>query len=388
MRTFCLVAIVVSANILLSCARISDNDYNGGFTHLTAPVYGVVQAEVETMYRPGNGVMPQRLFISRNTLVMFNDNGTSFYDIYTLPHLHYVNSLGRRDHKEGLHITPYAGSIKPTEDGLAIFDNGTVKYINLRFGELEVDKEIYIKGMTKNFFGFTMLDDSLYVVMPDPELFKTGVGVSEEKGELAIVNNSDGSMVEVGEYPRVMRQHGIEIGGKCFAVNEKLRRFACFYSLQKQLKIIDFEGNELHRVAVDIPPYLNYENMSFSNKWGGHVYYVDCCAHGDYIYALCLNQERDSYVSDVSDENSEIHIFDWNGQLLKVVECDRPVSCFAVSEEYGTIYASSATVPDNILRLPLPDITATGDSLYNADTYMDLRLDSIRRKKESLKGRL
>ncbi|MDE7134034.1 MAG: hypothetical protein K2N86_01980, partial [Rikenellaceae bacterium] len=239
-----------------------------------------------------------------------------------------------------------------------------------------------------NFFGFTMLDDSLFGVRPEPELFAAGVGASNSKGELTIVNNSDGSMVQVGEYPEVMRQNQIEIGGKCFAVNEKLRRFACFYSLQKQFKIIDFEGNELHRVAVDMPPYLNYESMSFSNKWGGHVYYTDCCAHGDYIYALCLNQARDSYMADMSDENSEIHIFDWSGQLLKVVKCNRPVSCFAVSEEYGTIYASSSAAPDNILRLPLPDITATSDSLYNADTYMDLRQDSIRRKKESLKEAL
>ncbi len=348
--------VAIFATVSASCSGTADDRYDGGFDHVTEPLEGTVQIKSEMIREPEKVLIPLRLFISKNVLVLLNDNGESFYNIYTLPNLRFINTLGKRQNIEGLHVSPYAESVRVNDEGFEIFDNGSLKEIVIHFDELEISETERIAGPTKDLIGFTPLDDSLYAIVPEPELFKAGTRSQFDGCEFLIVDNNDGRVIEAGEFPPSMRESGAEAGVKIFAVNGKERRMAVFYHLQKQMKIVDFDGNVIRSVAVDIPPYLNYETVSFSNENGKYVYYTDCYASDNYIYALCLNEVRDRYMSDIGKKNSEIHIFDWNGDLIKVVRCDRPLTCFTVSEGYGNIYASSIIYPEYLFRFPIPDL--------------------------------
>lgn len=356
------IIVAISATVMASCSVTVENDYDGGFDHITEPLHGTVQIRSEAIREPEKVLIPLRLFISKNVLVLLNDNGESFYNIYTLPGLRFINTLGKRQNLEGLHVSPYAESVRVYDEGFEIFDNGSLKEILIHFDELEISETRRIAGPTKDLLGFTPLDDSLYAIIPEPELFRPGSHSPFADSEILIVNDNNGHIIRVGEFPPSMRENGLETGVKIFAVNGRSRRLAVFYHLQKQMKIVDFNGNVIRSVAVDIAPYLNYETMSFSNKWGDYVYYTDCYASDDYIYALCLNEVRNRYIADVGKKNSEIHIFDWDGNLVEVIQCDRPLTCFTVSEKYGDIYAASIIYPEYLFRLPIPGPAARDDS--------------------------
>lgn len=358
MKAISKAIVVISAALSASCAVKVENGYDGGFDHVTKPLYGTVQIKSEMIKEPEKVLIPLRLFISKDVLVLLNDNGESFYNIYTLPNLRFINTLGKRQNLEGLHVSPYAESVRVGDQGFEIFDNGSLKEILIHFDELEISETKRIAGPTKDLIGFTPLNDSLYAIVPEPELFKNGTHSPFDDSEVLIVDNNSGDITRVGEFPPSMRENGLEAGVKVFAVNEKSQRLAVFYHLQKQMKIVGFDGKVIRSVAVDIAPYLNYETMSFSNEWGDYVYYTDCYAADNYIYALCLNESRNRYMWDMGKKNSEIHIFDWDGNLLQIIRCDYPLTCFTVSEKYGYIYASSIIYPDYIFRFPIPEIAS------------------------------
>jgi len=362
MKAILKIIVAISAAFSASCAGTAGNRYDGGFDHVTEPLEGTVQTKAEMIREPEKVLIPLRLFISKNVLVLLNDNGESFYNIYTLPNLRFINTLGKRQNIEGLHVSPYAESVRVNDEGFEIFDNGSLKEILIHFDELEISETKRITGPTKDLIGFTPLDDSLYAIVPEPELFKTGNRSQFDRCEFLIVDSNDGQIVEAGEFPPSMRKSGAEAGIKIFAVNERKRRLAVFYHLHKQMKIVGFDGKVIRSVAVDIPPYLNYETMSFSNKDGKYVYYTDCYASDKYIYALCLNEIRDRYMSDIGKRHSEIHIFDWNGDLIKVIQCDHYLTCFTVSERYGNIYASSIIYPEHLFRFPIPELYSANES--------------------------
>lgn len=363
--------VAISAALSASCSGTVVGDYDGGFDHVTKPLEGTVQIKAETIKEPEKVLIPLRLFISKDVLVLLNDNGESFYNIYTLPNLRFINTLGKRQNLEGLHVSPYAESVRIGDEGFEIFDNGSLKEILIHFDELEISETKRIEGPTKDLIGFTQLNDSLYAIVPEPELFKSDVRSPFDDSEALIVDNNSGDITRVGEFPPSMRAKGLEAGVKVFVANDSLRRLAIFYHLQKQMKIVDFDGNPIRSVAVDIPPFLNYETMSFSNEWGKYVYYTDCYADNDYIYALCLNEKRGRYMSDIGKKNSEIHIFDWEGDLIRIIRCDRPLTCFTVSEKYGEIYASSIKYPDYLFRFPIPGPTAASDTQPATDGESD-----------------
>ena len=364
-KTFAIAAAAAS----VSCSGGIGTGYQGGFDHVKEPLYGTVYLKSQTTHEPEKVLVPLRLFIAKNVLVQLNDSGEAFYNIYTLPNLYFINTLGKRSTIEGLHVSPYAGSVRVGDKGFEIFDTGSLKELIIHFGELEISGTKHISGPTKDLIGFTMLNDSLYSIIPEPELFKAGLESQFNDSELLIVNDNNGDIVRVGEFPPIMRDNKIETGVKILAVNEKLRRFAILYLMQKQLKIVDFDGNILRSVAVDLPPYLNYETMSLFNNWGNYIYYIDCYCDDNYIYALCLNEKRNNYLADTGKRNSEIHIFDWNGTLLKIAKCDRPLTCFTVSEKYGYIYACSVTYPEYLFRMPIPRLSASKETPADEELY-------------------
>lgn len=342
--------ILVALFTLLTTSCMSEyaNDYKGGFIHLTTPTEGVVESESQSVDIPERVASFSKMFIAKNTLMMFNDDGRSFYDAYTLPNLRFIDNLGKRKDLDGFHIAPYPSSIHVTGDRFEILDNGYIDSINIHYSELEVLGRTRIKGPTRELACFTILDTTLFAITPDPGLFSQKSSDPLDDCEIMIVNRYNGSVTKTGEFPPVMRQNGIETGIKVMTPNTSLRRFAVFYSLQKQLKLIDFNGEVLKSIAIDVPPYLNYETMSASNNWGNYVYYTDCTSSDKHIYALCRNESRKNYNTGKGAEKSEIHVFDWDGNFLKIIKLDEPISCFTVSESYGKIYCLSAKSPDKI----------------------------------------
>lgn len=106
----------------------------------------------------------------------------------------------------------------------------------------------------------------------------------------------------------------------------------------------DADGNWLGRFSVPFPkPALYPGGGAAVNVEEWVINYQDCSATEQRLYLL-YNGHRFIWPRDQSDspDNSRarmIHVFDWDGKLVKVYQLDRPVSSIAVSPDDATMYA-------------------------------------------------
>lgn len=330
---------------LFSCnnaEKVYNSYYNDGFKHVTFSDSITHKIKSTPLTNVGRLEAPSYMFISRQALVVYNDNGKSFYNIYTLPSLTFINYLGRRRINNGVHLSPYPLTIRPTDIGFDILDNGYIKHMRIMYNELKVESRTLIKTKEKILPAFQMLNDSMYVVMPELEVFAIPVRGLYGRNELVIFNNNSGKATPIGSFPPALEQTKTKVGTKCIAVNPQKERFMVFYSYFKQYKIFDYSGKELLKAVIDNPPSINYENYRGDGSHPTYYFYVACCSTPNFVYALCNNTGRGLSKKIGSANNSEIHLFDWNGNLLKVYKADHSLNTFTVSEDDKHIYATSA----------------------------------------------
>lgn len=326
----------------ISCSSIEHSYkpyYNDGFKHITYPDSIVHHLKSTLATNVGKIDAPSHMFISRQSLVVYNDNGTAFYNVYTLPSLTFINYLGRRRINNGVHLSPYALTIRPTEIGFDILDNGYIKHMRMMYNDLKVESKTLIKTTEKILPAFQILNDSMYVTMPEIDIFESEARSPYAKSELVIYNNNSGFATPIGTFAPAIAQTKTKVGTKCIAVNPQKQRFIVFYNFFKQYKIFDFSGKELQRTIIDNPPSINYENYRGDNSHPNYTFYISCCSTPEYIYALCSNVRRNK---SKAHHNSEIHLFDWDGNLLKVFKTDNSLSTFTVSEDGKHLYATSS----------------------------------------------
>ena len=69
MKAISKAIVVISAALSASCAAKVETGYDGGFDHVTKPLYGTVQIKSEMIKEPEKVLIPLRLFISKDVLV-------------------------------------------------------------------------------------------------------------------------------------------------------------------------------------------------------------------------------------------------------------------------------------------------------------------------------
>jgi hypothetical protein len=83
--------------------------------------------------------------------------------------------------------------------------------------------------------------------------------------------------------------------------------------------------------------------------------YVDLAARGDHLYALYSGASRGERPGRAS-FGGEVHVFDWEGTLLRILPLDHLALALAVSEDARTLYTVRHDPAPAVLRAPLPDI--------------------------------
>jgi len=81
--------------------------------------------------------------------------------------------------------------------------------------------------------------------------------------------------------------------------------------------------------------------------------YVDLAAAGDRLYALYSGHTRAERPGRAN-FGRQVHVFDWNGRLLRILPLDQPVLGIAVDADARTLYAVCHDPEPAIVRYPLP----------------------------------
>ena len=194
------------------------------------------------------------------------------------------------------------------------------------------------------FNGFYSLGDSLYLSFG---------GIMDGKNEFALVNVKSGDVTNVGEYPDWDGITGSDefipfiVFLKRCAVHPGKKKFAAFYTKFKRFRIFDSGINLLRDVNVQTDPCktLFYDDP---DKWP--VYYLgDPYATKNLIFSLC------TYYRTNKEGNSELHVWDWDGNPIGCYSLGRSLSLMTIDEQRGRVIAMDVHQDSTIYVYDLPD---------------------------------
>lgn len=219
----------------------------------------------------------------------------------------------------------FAG-LKALNIGFAAPDNLGYKRCHLEGRQIVVDEiDAVIAGVAQN--GITAIKNG-YIDLASPS----------SEYEFVLYNKKGKIEKEISKMPDFARDSDeppFSIYLKRFAVKPDQKLIAVFYSHFDRMKIMDMIGRTVREQITDFG-VTRYSKDDFSRQCYGWVFSVT----DDYIPVLHRN-----------DENTEIQVWDWSGNLKKrFILPGRKVLASAVDWEHSKLYYTRSDVEDTVFE--------------------------------------
>ena len=116
-------------------------------------------------------------------------------------------------------------------------------------------------------------------------------------------------------------------------------KIAIAMTLVGQLNIIDLQTGQMECFRLEGTEDMSYLEKSLPENF--HAYYQNVTADEQYIYALYVDKPffANGKLYHTNMHSHEIHVFDWNGQLLKRLYLDTEVQQIRLNAGNGLLYA-------------------------------------------------
>lgn len=203
-------------------------------------------------------------------------------------------------------------------------------------------------------YELSMLDEDLAVLLgffPDGRfgLLDTRSGELETFGEVPGIQ----------EHPPVVRQQAYQ---SVVASAPSGERFALLTRRASRLEIYARDGQLLHAGEGPYEFDVDYESDSgnYSPGWLNRNGYQAVAATEERIFALFSGRAEAHYRGMSGQHAEHIHVFDWNGELQKVIRLDREVLAIAVAEDLTEIYAVTERPQPAVLVFPYHETGPAG----------------------------
>ncbi|MDX1578022.1 MAG: BF3164 family lipoprotein, partial [Gemmatimonadota bacterium] len=146
------------------------------------------------------------------------------------------------------------------------------------------------------------------------------------------------------------------------AAHPDLDRFVLAGHNHAEILYLDRNGEAADRADVPIPvepEYVLGSGNRFTTTDGSLAAYADVVATRDRIYALFSGRTGEDYGA-YQLLGRDVHVFDWEGELVSVLRLDRDALTLEVDEENGWLYTVELDPRPAILRYPLPPALTRG----------------------------
>ena len=309
---------------------------------------------------------PYRIHISDDLLLIENsDRMEPLFETYDLLSGKKLNEFGSRGNGPGEFISRGSTFFSSEFDKLFIYEpiRNFIFYLDkgdlyLPHPQLKVFQEIDLQG----FYAATLcILDSLFVVQ----------GISREFNRLQFHPIPDGKVFRRGAYQENLVQGNIEgidrfrkeltIQGPIRA-NNKLRRLVSAYYYSDLLEVYDLDEDRIIGSSDFAQPILrifsgnrpnDIARISREAKTG----YTRMALVKDWIYCLYSETTVDESVNTGSfPHSSQIHVYDWDANLVAKIVLDKPVYSITWDEKRNTILGLRSTPEFEIVRFHCPEI--------------------------------
>lgn len=273
-----------------------------------------------------------------------------FYYVYSCPELEFLYSFARQGRGPEEYLMPAA--IGNTSGNVIGFRDHATDM--LAFYEVS-DTAAVLKGSYRMaspdpyrfFWEINMAGDSLLLVKHQGDRS----GARELWSVSGVMKDSIGNSFP--KLPRSMGKNYYTIFDD-YHISASGNRFVFAYSLIDRLEMGEIRGGRICLTAAvgteDTPEFYLYGDdtaTEFSID-RNIVTYENVYAGRDCVYALYSGQRMDD--TDMN-HSSRIEVYSWNGEPVRLLSLDVPVSSFIVDEDNGVIYAVNPELhEDKILR--------------------------------------
>lgn len=289
-------------------------------------------------------LLPRYIGISGDYLYVYKERENKTFVLFNLSDLSYIMETGNKGQGPNDFNLADTRSFTSSCDGFKVIEAGSghLKDVVITSNGLVVrqSQRIFPKGMPSN--GYYPLKDSIFLTL----------GAMDGQHEYSLINAATGEMEPVCSYPNwdgIMESQDyfpfIVFLKRC-VVHPSQKKFAAFYSKFKRFRIFDSDMNLLHDINVQTDPCFTsfYDD---ANKWP--VYYVsEPFSTHNLIFSLC------SYNDTEKEGNSELHVWDWDGNPIGCYSLGRSISLMTIDVVRGRIIAMNVGKEDAFYVYDLP----------------------------------
>ncbi len=296
----------------------------------------------EICHLPSPIYIPRYMGVTGDYLYVYKERENKKFVVFKLPEMKYLGEMGSIGQGPNDFNLLDTRSFKNTADGFQVVEVG----VNLLKKVCLCDSTLYVKSRHSIFNGkvacngFYDLGNNKYLTF----------GGAEDKNEFSLYDLNENSLKPIGRYPQwadlKSGMYPFVIYMKTCAPHPEGGKIAVFYSRFKRMRIYDGTMQQIQDVKLETIPF----DTDFEKKVDDYpVYYIgQPYATERFIYALCSLSQTTKH------GESELHIWNWDGEPVACYDLGRKISLMAVSEKHEKIYALNNEMENEIYIYDLP----------------------------------
>lgn len=310
-------------------------------------------------------ILPEQLFFHDGYIVTAHRQQKNIFRVFEFPSGKYLGEFGSngngpdeyldiiyRSIKSGAQINKIIGIEGSSSQILSIdFKNSNSKIVFQRGKGIQLPlRTLFINDAI--FFGDSLMVGHSNSDLMEGELFTFDLKDStivefDDYSNLGNFNTNLTAIVKYELYFKKLIQHPID------------SRFAVLYSKYNKLRIFDLELNLISEGylpddPVNQPIIENDRSVNYSNTFSHNL---DVDASTNFIFGLSTGNTRGEYSAMTTDEivkaNSNVYVWNWNGELVSKLILDQPISLIAYHEDTNSLVAVNPFIDNQLFIYPL-----------------------------------
>lgn len=283
-------------------------------------------------------------------LVIFDNVQEDIFKVYKLPGLNYLYSWGSKGKGPEEFINIDDSSIRGYKNQLELLDNHHIKRFKILDNKMIMTEKIDIPILENPINRIQRISDSIY--------FADNL-ISDPNHEHVILNlNTKEISNKFGTYPDIGIQtskahENYMMYSKGVVSNPTLGKIAAFYNYFGLIKFYGKTGELEKKIIVNDPEIQKFStNQNIENK----MYFALPYATENYATIFRVNKTNSELANDIENFNPELLIWNWDGGFIAKCGLDMPITRYAISEKYKTLYGVFPLNENEIYHFDLSNI--------------------------------
>lgn len=272
---------------------------------------------------------PRHLEVQGDRLWIADDKGDPYLDVVNIATGKILVSFGRHGEGPGDFGNVPQFSRRPGDnEGIWAYDDG-LKRTTRETGESTGKYTIFHPPSDfVGIFAYLWLSHDRLVGIGDMD--SNRVVIADTNGRLLALREAD---LLGGDSVPLLARRAASLGFVACA-DPATARFAVLYQLGGRIDLFDSTGSLLTHATV---PFASNGDWAFSPRHNGlwaqpdWFFYIDCDATSRYLYALFAGHRTDGPHGGRVRAARYVHVFDWDGRLVRVIGLGRETSTIAVA---------------------------------------------------------